>query len=280
MENSNTPIIVKSGGMGAAGTVITLALLTAGGFAAYKLIKQGKENSAEGKLDTEAGQIASELKVVFDSWPIDKAAYLRIALRINSANKDDVYKIYRKLTGRNLSDDETKLPSGVKERATKVEQYNSKPGRLFSIDANNNIKFEIAAGSLIRFMPGQTTPVTAYNSAFGIILNEINNAELLKKLKSDPKTAALTVSISVKPSAKLYKVVQTKEIPYESLQQAEGFFKYVRPFVKTRKVFAAVQILAGYHPTTKKPVYLWIDARDMVTYKPQMKGLGSLALIA
>lgn len=282
MENTPQPIVIKSGsGLGAGGVILGGLVLAGLGFGAYKLIKQAKENSAEAKLDTPEGQIALQLKNVFDKFPVSDSDYRATWLQVNAENKDQVFKIYRNLTGRNLSDDiASHISSGTQAQATKTEKYNSKPGRLFSIDASNNIKFEVMAGDLIRFNPGQTSPITGYNATMGIILNEIKNADLLNKLKKDPKTSPLTVSISIKPSAKLFKVVSTKEIPYESMKKAEGFYKYIKPFVNSRKVFAAVQILAGYHPTTKKPVYLWIDARDMVTLKPTLKGLGIIQLVS
>lgn len=274
--NSNNPIVVKTGGIGAGGAILSLLLIGGGSYAAYKLVNQRKKNSAEKELDSEAGQIALQLKNVFQSFPVSDSAFQSAWLQVNASNKAEVFRLYRNLTGRNLSDDISKrITPSAQARSTKVEQYNSKPGKLFSITGDNKIKFEVAKGDFIRFAPGQKTPIKAYNSPFGIILNEINNPELNKKLKSNPNTVAATVSISIKPSARLFKVEQTLEIPYEGIRKADGFFQAVRPFVNTRKVFAAIRILAGINPATKKPVYLWIDARDMVTSK-QLKGLGNV----
>lgn len=287
MENTQTQptMIIKSGsGIGIGGALIGLAALAALGYGGYKLIQQGKENSAEAKLDTPEGQIALQLKNVFDKWPVSDSDYKAAWLQVNATNKDEIFKIYRNLTGRNLSDDiASHVSSGAQAQATKTEKYNSKPGKLFSIDSGNNIKWEIAKGDKIRFAPGQVAPINVYTSPFGIILNDIKSPDLFNKLRKDPKTVALTISISVKPTAKLYPVLAIKEIPYDGMKQADDNLKYLRPYIKVRKVFAAVQVLAGINATTKKPIIWWIDARDMVTFKQQIKGtegIGSVNLIA
>ncbi len=276
MENSN-PIIVKSPTspvtylFGAA--AIGGALLFG-----YKFYKQQQEKAGEKELDTDAGRIALQLKNLFDSFVVNDADFRRIYTQVNNTNSDQVTKLYRQLTGRNLTDDiASKISSKSVSNAQKIVTYNSKPGGLFKIDENENIVFNIGRNDLIRFMPGQTTPIKAYARPQGIILRELNSNQLIENLKKDPKTAPATVSIDIKPSARVFKVVNTMQIPFESVQRASGWQKYLR-FVNTRKVFAAVEIITGVNKKTNKAITAWIDARDMVTFKPQkLSGVIGLA---
>ncbi len=276
MENSN-PIIVKS----PTSPVTYLFGATAIGgalFFGYKFYKQQQEKAGEKELDTDAGRIALQLKNLFDSFVVNDADFRRIYTQVNNTNSDQVTKLYRQLTGRNLTDDiASKISSKSVSNAQKIVTYNSKPGGLFKIDENENIVFNIGRNDLIRFMPGQTTPIKAYARPQGIILRELNSNQLIENLKKDPKTAPATVSIDIKPSARVFKVVNTMQIPFESVQRASGWQKYLR-FVNTRKVFAAVEIITGVNKKTNKAITAWIDARDMVTFKPQkLSGVIGLA---
>lgn len=276
MKTENQPTIVKSSNTGAGAYIFRGLLLLGTGYLGYKAFKQGQENSAEKQLDTEAGQIALQLKNLFDSFVVSDSDFRRIYAQVNSSNSDEVAKIYRRLSGRNLSDDiASKISSKSVSNAQKVFKYNSKAGGLFRIDENERIVFTVGAGDMIGFAPNQKTPVKIYNIPFGIILRELNSPALIENLKKDPKTAPATVSIDAKPSARQFRVVKTMELPFASVQRASGWQKHLR-FVKTRKVFAAVQILLGTNPKTKQPVYGWIDARDMVKIE-KLNGVMGLA---
>ncbi len=80
--------------------------------------------------------------------------------------------------------------------------------------------------------------------------------------------------VSVKPTAKVYKVIETKEIPFEGIKATTDIWNIFRPYIKTKKSFAGVKISLGLNPTTKAPIYVWVDGRDMVTFKKSVSGLG------
>ncbi len=191
---TQAPIIIRDGG-GGVGTGGIIVLVLAGASALYfgnRYLKKRAENKAEADTSPEA-TIANQLKVVFDKFPVSDADYRTVALQITNENQPKVRELYRKLTGRNLTDDiANHIGAGNQAKADKIKAYNSKPGRLFSITPDNKIKFEVVKGDLIRFAPGQTTPVTFYNNPFGIILNDVKDLKeyqpLLKKLKSNIKT--------------------------------------------------------------------------------------------
>lgn len=286
-ENHEREIVVKSGGgIGNSGTI---ALVVGGAAALYfgkKYLDQRKENAAEAQTDTPEGQIALQLKTVFDKFPVSDADYKAAWLQVNAQNKAKVFELYRNLTGRNLSDDiASHISTDSQAKATKVEKYNSKPGKLFSIAADGKIQFEVSPSAQIRFAPGQTTPVNMYTIPTGILLKEIealpNGKAAVDKLRKDPATAVNASVFQLKPSARLFTVTAVKEVPFKALQEATGWTKYLRPYVNTSKTFAMVQILLGTDPTSKKKILRWIDARDMVTAKQKtVQGLGNLHLVA
>lgn len=286
------PVVIQSGkpngGIGMAGAVVILGLAVGGYFAYGKWAKDKNEAAGEALTNTEEGQIASALKVIFDASFPSSDEYRRVALRITTANKPEVYRIYKLLTGKNLSDELTRFKSDVVEKANKIENYNSKVDGLFRISPDGSIKFEVVRGDMIRFAPGQTTPIRVYSNEAGLWIEEMlknppafygNRVKAdIDALKKNPKTVAKTVSVDVKPNTKYYAVVQTKEIPIESLAKSDGFFySLVKPYVATRKVFAAIQIVTGKDPKTGRVVTAWIDARDMVKAPKPVKGLGQIA---
>lgn len=285
-NTASSPIVIqeKGGSNGVVLPIIGIGALFAGyQFILKPYLAQLKENKAEGDTTPEA-QVANQFKAVFGpkdhpNWVVSDSDYQAAALLLTDSNKKLVFEKYKALTDRNLSDDISKHESSdVQSKAAKIQQYNSKPGKLFSITPDGKIQFEVVKGDKIRFAPGQTTPVNFYSSSFGIVLNELNNPELNAKLAKDPKTAASTVKVSVKPSAALYTVISTKEIPYSGMAENSGFFKYVKPYVNVSKTFAAVQI-GILSKKTGKPVLLWVDARDLMTFKKTaVKGMGTVNL--
>ncbi len=275
-------IIVKSGGGVAGPAVIGVGLFAAYFFVIKPMISAHAENKAEGDTTPE-GQVANQFKAVFGpkdspNWVVNDADYKQAALLLTNGNKKLVFEKYRALTDRNLSDDISKhINPANQAAAAKIQQYNSKPGKLFSITPDNKVKFEVGKGDTIRFVPGQTSPIRVYAQPMGIALNDVKDAKayamLLSKLKADPKTVSLTVSVQVKPNAKVYPVVETKEILWSGIQESTSFFKIFYPFVNTKRSYAAIKIQTGNDPKTYKPVYAWIDARDMIVFNK--KSIGS-----
>lgn len=287
---TQSPIIIKQGG-GASSAIVPVVVvgsLFAGYFFVLKpYLAKRAAGLAEGDTSPE-GIIATRFKTVFGergnkNTYVSDVDYKAAAALLTNDNQKKVYEIYSKLTDRQLSDDiANHISPDVKSKADKIQAYNSKPGKLFSV-IDNKVKFEVVPGDFVRFAPGQKTPVTAYFKPFGIILNDLKGndiyAEFLKKLKSDPKTVPFTVSVPIKPSANAYKITAVKEITWGGVQKAEPFFwKFSRPFVNTKKSFAAIQILVG-KDTKGKPNLVWIDGRDMVAYKATSKsekGIGNV----
>lgn len=273
-----SPIIIKSGGSGVVMPIVGVASLFAGYFFVVKpYLAERATDKAEGDTSDEA-KVANQFKSVFGergskNWHVADKDYNAAALLLNDANKKRVFEIYKDLTDRNLSDDiANHIAPDVKAKADKIQAYNSKPGKLFSITPEGSIKFEIVKGDKLSFPKGSKSPVSFYNNSYGIILNEINSGELNKKLAGDPKTVPLTVKVSIQPSSKIFTVIQTKQIPYNSIKLADDLWKYVRPYVKVSKTFAAVQVLIGKDPKGNN-VIAWVDARELATVPKTVKGL-------
>lgn len=276
------PIIIKSGGSGTATAVIVGIALIGGYFVVKKIIKQGKENSAEKELDTPEGKIALEFKNLFDDTFVNDADFRRINVQVTSENKDKIYLLYRNLTNRNLSDDiASKISAGAVKGSQKIETYNSTPGTTFKIDENEKIIFQVGTGQFLKFKTAQTAPVLNYASPLGILVNnapETYKKQLINGAKNKFEARRVLTAMYLKPSAYKYEVTQTKELPLVGLQDAKGWTKYFRPMVLTRKVFAAIQINLG---TRTKPFLRWIDARDLVAVNAPKKLNGiNLGLIA
>lgn len=287
----SSPVIIKQGG-GASDAVVPI-ILVGSAFAGYFFVvkpylSKRAAGLAEGDTSPE-GIIATRFKTVFGERGdkktfVSDADYKAAAISLTNENQKKVYEIYSALTDRQLSDDiANHISASVKEKADKIQSYNSKPGKLFSITPENKIKFEVAPlTDYVRFAPGSTTPIKVYNHPIGIILNEIKDNDVYKKvvtkINSNSKTAPLAVSVSIKPNAKAYPVTAVKEIPISGIKSpGKEFWIFAAPYVKTRKSFAAIQILAGKTKEGKN-ILAWIDARDMVAYKPTskpVKGIGN-----
>lgn len=284
-----TVIVEKGGGSPFVLPLTLLGLGVAGYFIIPKILANHAETVAEGDTSPES-QVANQFKSVFgpkdnSNWVVSDSDYQAAALLLTDQNKEKVYTIYKGLTDRNLSDDIAKhISSGVQSKAAKVQSYNSKKGKTFSVTPDNKVAFEIVAGDTITFNPGSTTPVTVYNNPMGVVINDIKDnqyyTKVLAQLKSNPKTVPITVSTQVTPSKKTFKVIATKTIPWSGIQaSAAEFEKIIRPYVKTQKTYAVIQILAGTQAKTNKPVYAWVDARDFTLAKKGVKGIGTASLI-
>lgn len=271
--NTQQPVtIVNKSPVSPVTALVGLAATVLAFFGIKKLASQHGENIAEGELDTEAGRIASQFKVLFDQSYVKDADFRKINVQVNSSNKDDVYKIYRKLTQRNLSDDMTRIDSNVVKATQKIEQYNSKPNGLFTIDASEKIKFEVGPGHLIRFAPGQTAPIWVYSNPLGVAIHNQGNKSLIEYYSKhkDPKEVAKSVRVAMSPTSKMYKVAGLHLVPVNGIKPREGWTKILIPFVNTSQTYAVIQIGAN----------AYIDARDMIKHNALvgLTDIGSLLI--
>lgn len=240
------PIIVQAGGGGMSTVKVVGGLILLAGVAYFgkQWYDQRQKNSGEEDLDTPAGKIALQLKTVFDATIVDNAEYKRVALQITPELRDDVYKIYRKIALRNLSDDIARIKAGVQTLIVKQEIINTTVDTIINITPDDQIKFLVGKGSVVRFPPGEKNGIPLY-------LNPINVAY------------GKPVFFMLKPSALQFLVSEVREVPFEGVKEVNDWTKFFRPVVKTRKVFAAVAILLPLKDAkgNKKVIKLWADAR-------------------
>ena len=255
------PIIVQSGGGSLQNKLIVAGVLGVGAwFGIPKLIDYYKKGNAENKLDTPEGQIALQLKNVFDSTPVDDQLYKQVMQQVTPANSDQVRKIYQETTGRFLSDDEAKhINADTQVTAAKQNKINNTPGTLIKIE-NDTLSFTMGVGSLVRFPPGQKTGINLY-------------------LHAEDIATGATPAASLPPNSKLWKVSQVKLVPLTGIKLRKDWhviFAPVTPFLlleKTSKEFAAIQI--GFGTT-----FLWANATDFRLWNKALTGFSGLSGIA
>jgi hypothetical protein len=260
-QQPSVTVVKSGGGIGTSGVVLAALVIGGAAYAGKKMYDASQKAKGEADLDTPAGAIALQLKTVFDSFPVDQQAYKRVALQITPDLKDEVYKIYKRIALRNLSEDiSTKIEAGTQNTTAKQEKINSTVNSVLKISPDDKIQFLISKNSLVRFEPGSKTPIPLYLNPLGIV------------------TGAKPTYL-LQPSAYNFKVWDTREVVFEGVKAAEGWQKYIRPYVRSRKVFAAVQIvLPMVDKTTGKKSYvtLWGDARSFRIGKGTnfLRGLG------
>jgi hypothetical protein len=245
------PYIIKESGS-------TTTKLIVGGIAVVAIAIGGKmaydhyqKNQSDKSLDTPEGQIALELKNLFNSTWVSDEKYKQIMTQVTNANSDRVRQLYKMETGRNLQDDEAShIGTGGQVSVAKQQVINSTAGSLIKI-VEDKIQFEVGNGSLVRFPPGSTKPIPVYYSATGVATGVASNI--------------------LKPSSKLFKVSKVLEVPYEALKVRDDWKQIFQPYLHTRKVFAAVQ-LEFELPNQK--VHVWADAREFRTFTKAVHGLG------
>lgn len=234
LPSNTTDLLVKAG--------IGVGLFYVG----RSIYRDWKKSQGEDEINTPEGQIAQQLKNIFNSFPVDDAAYRRVMQLVNPGNDNKVRDIYKLLTGRFLSDDEAAhIEESTQETQAKQYKINSTPGSLISI-VNDKIRFNVGPGSLVRFAPGQTTGIQLY-------LNP-----------EDIATGASPVAV-MPPNSKYWKVSQVRLVPIEGLAMRKDWkilFAPIIPLfaaVRTRKEYAAVQIdlSAGQGKT-----FAWANATD------------------
>src|ERR1700752_814048 len=110
------------------------------------LYEDWQKSQGESQTDTDAGQIALQLKNIFDNRPVDDAAYRQVMQNVNADNEDKVREIYKQETGRFLSDDEAEhITTSTQQTAAKQYKINNTAGTLISI-VNDEIKFNVSRG--------------------------------------------------------------------------------------------------------------------------------------
>lgn len=256
------PIIVNTGG-GNGPLKIVAGLLGLGvlGVVGKKMYDTYQKNKGEANITSPAGSIALQLKNVFDSFPVSDADYKAVKLQVTPDLSPEVYKIYKQITGRNLSDDEANhINSGTQTTVAKQQAINSVPGTTIKVTPDDKIQFLIGKGNLIMAnpgAPGKRIPLYAKPE-------DIANGKPFRMLDVSP--LKLTVEA-------------TKEVPYQSYKTRAGWTKILLPLVKTRKVFAAIGFsipLKG----GKKTQTLWVDARTVLIHKANsVHGLGQKGLV-
>lgn len=229
-------------------------------FLGKHLYENWQKSQGEAKIDTPAGQIAVQLKNIFETFPVDDAAYRRVMQQVNSDNEKDVRDIYREITGgRFLSDDEAKhITNATQETAAKQYKINNTPGTLISI-INDEIRFNVGRGSLIRFAPGQTTPISLY-------------------LQPEDIAEGTAPAVSMPPNSKYWKVTDTRLVPIDGITLRKDWKLVFAPFLpwysvaRTHKEYAAVQIdISG----GKGETLVWANATDFRT-QSFSKGMGEI----
>jgi len=257
------PVIIRSGGSSVLPIALSAVAATALIIAGKKYLDNQKKNAGEDIIDTPEGQIALQLKTVFDSGIVSDAEYRRIAQQITPANKDAVYDAYKKLTGgRFLSDDISKrIKSGTQQTVDKQTAINATPGTLLKI-VNDQIQFLVGKGDKVIIAPTLKS-LPAY----------------LKELQVVQNGANAYINIPNNPSRSyLFPVLQVKEVELKGIKESEDWTKYFRPYIRTRKVFAAIQIAAPTKLDANGKVIgtiaLWVDARNMRLIQKPLKGIG------
>ncbi len=255
VAQSQQPIIISSGSGSATKTVAVLIGIGAALYFGNNALKAYKERHAEQEMDTPEGQIALQLKNVFASTIVSDEDFRRVYLQVNSTNKDKVVTLYRELTGRNLSDDIAEhIKTDTVTKAAKTEAINNKKDGVIKISPSDEIEFLIAHGSKVVFTDPNKA-VTLYASPKGLIWNLTAN-EYRPQISAYDK---IKVTLIGRKDTMIVDKVMT--LPYDGAKFVTDWTKYIRPVVKTRKVFAIARIGIKAKDSTLK--YLWVDAREL-----------------
>lgn len=244
-------------------------LLTGGAIYGKKAYDKYIEAQAEKSLDTPEGQIAFKLKQVFSNTIVDEEEFRIAYLGVNSSNKDEVFKIYKRLTGGRLLNEDisNRIGSGTLIKADKVEKINSKPDGVIKIAEDDSINFLVTPGSVVKFTdPKKVTYL--YATTAGLIWH-----------MADPKFKPAVnpinrVKIGLKDRVDQFNVTQVLLLPYDGVKLAQDWTKYFRPVVSTRKVYAVVRI--GIKNNQGKFLYFWVDARDLSLSNKALKGVETI----
>lgn len=271
METTNNPpmpYVINTGGSSAVKPIAYLLGISAALYFGNKAYIKWKERQAEQNIDTPEGQIALQLKNVFEATIVSDEDFRRVYLQVNNSNKDKVYREYENQTHRFLSDDIAKhIGKDTLTHSVKTEAINNKKNGVIKIDANENINFLIAKGSKVVFTDPKKA-VTLYASTKGLLWN-LTADEVRPKINVFD-----TIKVNVINRKDVMTVDTTLLLPYNGVKLVTNWQKYFRPFVNTHKVFAVVRIAIKAKNGTFK--YLWCDARDLSKVET-LKGVDPMA---
>lgn len=261
------PYIINTGGGSAAKPIVLGVLAVAGIYFGNKAYKKWQERQAESNLDTPEGQIAMQLKNVFESTIVSDEDFRQVYLQVNSANKDAVFKQYRLLTQRNLSDDiANRIGKDTFTKSVKTEVINSKVDGLIKINANEDIEFLVAKGNKVK-LTNPNKAITFYPFTEGLIW-ELTASELRKPMPEHKK-----IKFVIPGGKAILEVKAVTLLPYDGAKFSKDWTKYFRPVVRTRKVFALVQVVLINAKKERKT--LWADAREFSKVS-SLKGIDGL----
>ncbi len=266
------PYIINAGSSGIAKPLIIAGGLGVALYFGKQWWDQRQKNKGEQNLDTPEGQIAMQLKTVFDPYFPSVDAFKAAYVAVNNSNKDEVMKQYRLLSGRNLSDDIARLPPDVVKKAAKVEEINNKQDGVIRISASEDIQFMIAKGSKVVFTnPAKATDLYATPKGFLWFMAAPESKPVVSTYEK--------IKATVVNRKDVLEVDAVQVLPYAGVKLATDWTKHFRPFVKTKKVYAIVRIKMKATDGTYK--YLWVDARELsMAPTASVKGLGLIDLAA
>jgi hypothetical protein len=267
-NNTPMPYIINTGGSSALKPLVYLVGIGAALFFGNKAYIKWQERQAEQNIDTPEGQIALQLKNVFDSTIVSDEDFRTVYLQVNNSNKDKVYTEYEKQTHRFLSDDIAKhIGKDTLTHSVKTEAINNKKNGVIKIDGNENINFLVAKGSKVTFTD-PTKAVTLYATTKGLLWNLTAN-EVRPKINPFDN-----IKVSVINRKDIMLVDAVLLLPYNGVKLVTNWQKYFRPLVNTHKVFALVRIAIKAKNGSLK--FLWCDARDLSTVET-LKGVDPMA---
>lgn len=265
------PYIINTGNSSAVKPIVAGVLILGAAYGGYKIYQKYQKNQAEKNLDTPEGQIALQLKNVFDSTIVNDEDFRQVYLQVNNTNKDEVFKQYRLLTQRNLSDDIAKhIGKSTLTHSIKTEAINNKVGGVIKIDANENINWLISKGSKVNFTDPKKQ-IVLYPTTKGLLWNLTVSDLRPTFAKTNNVSIIDTIKATVIGRKDTMTVMAVMLLPYDGIKLATDWTKFFRPIVSTRKVFAIVRIEILDNKKNKK--YFWVDARDLSTHS--LKGLGN-----
>lgn len=272
-KNTQIPYIINTGSSGVAKPIVIGVLVIAGSYFGNKAYKKYLEDKGEKSTDTPEGAIALQLKNLFDKTFVSDEDFRMIYLSVNADNKDEVFRIYKLLSQRNLSDDMKRINTSTLVKSAKTEIINNKKEGVIKINANDDIEFLVAKGSAVKITDLQKA-VTFYGSPKGLLWY-LTASDMRPIISPGDKIKASIVGKNISMV-----VDSTMILPYSGIKLTADWTKYFKPLTNTRKVFAIVRV--KIKKADGKTLFLWVDARELskiVTLKgiEAPKCIGALA---
>lgn len=261
------PYIINAGSSSAAKPIVIGALIVGAAYFGKKAFDKYQEGKGEKATDTPEGAIALQLKNLFDKKIVSDEDFRMIYLGVNSSNKDEVFKIYKLLAQRNLSDDMKRINTSTLTKSAKTEIINNKKDGVIKINTNDDIEFLIAKGSTVKITDLQKS-VTFYGSPNGLLWY-LTASDMRKIITASDKIKASIVGKNLSMI-----VDSTMILPYSGIKLTADWTKFFKPLTNTRKVFAIVRV--KIQKADGKQLFLWVDARELSKITP-LKGAAGLA---